>query len=64
MKTWLAGILATVISGVIVYYVTLPKSSPIDIAGFVVDAETNALVPDALVSLEVNKQSTRQRTAK
>jgi hypothetical protein len=64
MWKWLAGILATVISGVVVYQLTTPTPAPsaIDIAGFVVDAESNALITNALVRLEVQGHSNAQRT--
>ena len=64
MGKWLAGILATVISSVAVYYLTTqkPSATPIVVEGFVVNAESNALVTDAVVRLDIHGHATTQNT--
>lgn len=63
---WIGGILATVISSVLIYYLTqgqkpLP-APPIEIEGRVVDISTNALIPGALVRLNADKFTGSQHT--
>jgi hypothetical protein len=63
---WIGGILATVISSVLIYYLTQgPKplpAAPIEIEGRVVDVSTNALISGALVRLNADKFTGSQHT--
>ncbi len=54
--SWLGGIAATVIAGVLVYKLTVPPPPPPEIAfeGMVIDGERNIPVKDALVSVQVD----------
>ena len=61
--SWLGGIVATVIAGVVVYYWTTPTPAPapapeIAFEGMVIDGERDAPIQSALVSFEVNGAST------
>ena len=63
MRTWIAGILATIISGVVVFYVTnRPTPVSVEVAGSVVDASTKTVISDALVRLTVRGRPESQRT--
>lgn len=64
---WAAGILATVISAVLVYHFTqsTPQPSPVpqvQIQGNVLDASSNRLLEGARVEVVVNKSSVEQST--
>jgi hypothetical protein len=63
---WIGGILATVLSSVLIYYLTegrkTPPAAPIEIEGRVVDVSTNALIPGALVLLKTDKFIGSQHT--
>lgn len=57
--SWIGGIVATVIAGVLVYYWTTPTPPPPEIAfeGMVIDAERDVAVQNALVSFDVSGAS-------
>ncbi len=64
---WVAGILATVISSVLIYYLTIPKpprlpESSIQIEGRVIDLATKSLIEGAHVTLRAGKYSGSQST--
>lgn len=63
---WIAGILATVISSVLIYYLTEghkpPPVAPLEIEGRVVDVSTNSLISGALVRLKTEKFAGEQPT--
>lgn len=64
---WAGGILATVISSVLIYQFTRPPDPPtlpISIEGRVIDVSSNALISDANVSLRAGKFKGAQRTDK
>ena len=64
---WAGGILATVISSVLIYPFTPPPDPPtlpISIEGRVIDVSSNALISDANVSLRAGKFKGSQRTDK
>jgi hypothetical protein len=60
MRGWIAGIVATVISGVLVVYLTQPSS--FDVTGSVLDASTRTVVSDAQVRLTVRGRPESQAT--
>lgn len=63
MRAWIAGILATIISGVVIYYVTNPpKPVAVEVAGSVVDGSTKTVISDATVRLTVRGRPESQRT--
>lgn len=53
--TWVGGIVATVIGGLLIYYFTRPTPPPPEFAfeGMVIDGERSVPIKDALVSFEV-----------
>lgn len=63
---WIAGVLATVISSVLIYYLTqghkTPPVAPLEIEGRVVDVTTNSLISGALVRLKMEKFAGEQPT--
>jgi hypothetical protein len=64
---WVGGILATVISSVLIFYFTRPPDPPtlpISIEGRVIDVATSTLVADAHVTLRTRKFTGTQRTDK
>ncbi len=50
---WLAGILATVIAGYLIWYLEKPKP-PTTFEGMVIDGALNAPVQNAMVSIEIS----------
>jgi len=64
---WVAGILATVISSVLIYQITRPPDPPtlpISIEGRVIDVSSSTLISDANVTLRASKFRGTQRTDK
>jgi len=64
---WAGGILATVISSVLIFYFTRPPAPPtlpISIEGRVIDVATSTLIADANVTLRAGKFRGAQRTDK
>jgi len=57
--SWVGGIVAAVIAGLVVYYFTTPTPAPPEIAfeGMVIDKDRNVAVQNALVSFEVEGAS-------
>jgi hypothetical protein len=65
--TWAGGILATVISSVLIYHFThepTPPPPPISIEGRVIDVATSTLIADANVTLRAGEFRGAQRTDK
>jgi hypothetical protein len=65
MKAWIAGVLATIFSGVALYYIIPhPPVGPdsVAIAGSVVDASAKTVISDATVRLTVRGRPESQRT--
>lgn len=63
MRTWIAGILATIISAVVIYYVLPhPKPDPVEVSGSVVDGSTKTVISDAQVRLTIRGRPESQRT--
>jgi hypothetical protein len=61
--TWVGGILATVISGVLVYRLTPPPNNTVvQVEGRVIDIATNSLIKDARVTLRAGPYSQSQMT--
>jgi hypothetical protein len=64
---WAGGILATVISSVVIYHFTRPPDPPtlpISIEGRVIDVSSSTLISDANVTLRADKFRGTQRTDK
>ncbi len=68
--TWLGGIVASVLTAVLIYHFTQspppppppPTIPPIGLSGIVVDAATHTLIHDAVVTVKLGDQSVQQST--
>jgi hypothetical protein len=59
---WVAGIATAVITALLVYHFTPQPSQSIDFYGIVIDAASNAFIPNATVEVTLNQNSVSQQT--